>query len=336
MDQMWIEWYSNGYLTVKNNTSDWGKTNTYGHGIRPVVYISSDLIAKSGNGTKKDPYVLMEERFASSGSNIGSVKVGDYVYLEESNNPNTFTSETVASGISYSSSKDNVRYRVVKKNVDGSVKVERADVLRNLPNSVTIGSKMYVPFYYNSMDCYYKDSNNQWITEGCENHNIFHTQGSGDYEYQKSMNLGYFLNNEQNGFYTWYSEDTKDMLEKTTWNLVTGGYGKDYSNLDTNPGGSYPNSTNDKTVEAYVGLPFWGEMYSGNDLNTNYWLMNRWQDSSTRVSYILSDGYASGYHVSDPWMAVRPVVTLKSTVLVSEGKGTMKEPYQLKKGIQGA
>ena len=328
-DQMWIEWYSNGYLSIKKNSSDWSKTNTYGHGIRPVVYVSSSVLAKSGNGTKKDPYVLVNEKVASSGSKIENVKVGDYVYLEESKNPNTFTSETIASGVSYSASKDNVRYRVVKKNADGSVKVERADVLRNLPNTVAISSKMYVPFYYHSGDCYYDGANDKWYTSGCTNHNIFSTEGSGNYEYQKSMNLGYFLNNGQNGFYTWYSDNTKKMIQKTNWNLVTGGYGKDYSNLDNNPSGSYPSRTNDGIVEAYVGLPSWGEMYSGNDLNTNYWLMNRWQGSSSYVSFVDAGGHATGNHTPNPWLAVRPVVTLKSNVLLSEGKGTMTEPYTL-------
>ena len=118
------------------------------------------------------------------------------------------------------------------------------------------------------------------------------------------------------------------MIQETEYDRYTGGYGKDYSKLNNNETGSYPETTNDGKVIAKVILPTWGEMYSGNDLNMTYWYINRWTGSSSNVSFVSCYGYGSGvagYH----WFGARPVVTLKSNVKISGGEGTMTKPYSL-------
>ncbi len=306
------------------------KNNSYG--IRPVISIDSSSVVKEGDGTKANPYILLNERKVNSGSKINSVKVGDYVYLDESNNPNIFTEEYVARDLKYTTTKDKVRYRVVKKNSDGTVKVERADVLRNLPSTVAINSGIYIPYYYKaSIDgCYYNSSEEKWYTSGCTNNNIFKVEeNKAEFNYQNSINIGDYLNSSDNSFYNWYSDNTKKMIEETEYDRFTGGYGKDYSNLNNNETSTYPNTTNDGKVTAKVVLPTWGEMYTGNDLNYSYWYINRWQGSSSIVSHVGYDGYVNGSYASSGILAARPVVTLKSNVKISSGEGTMTKPYSL-------
>ena len=327
-NQMFVQWYTNGYLTAKINSDDWTLTNNRGNGVRPVISIADASMIASGTGTKKDPYVLAGERMLDTDNNVNHAKVGDYVYLDESKNPYTFTEETIARDLKYNTSKDKVRYRIVSKETDGTTKIQRADILRNLPDTISIDVGMFVPFYY-STTCGY--INNTWYTGGCDNHNIFlPTEGTGDYKYTDSENIGYFLNNASNSFYNWYSDTAKNMIAKSNWELLTVGMGKDYSHLDTNPSAAYPVRTNDGTVNTFVGLPSWGEMYSGNDINVTYWLMNRWEDSSTFCIYVNSGGYTYGFHAGYYRQAVRPVVRLKQNVKITNGKGTMTEPYTLK------
>ena len=332
-NQMFIEWYTNGYLSFKINSGDWSLTNTYGHGVRPVVSIIDTAMVSAGDGTKKDPYVLAGERMLDIDNNVNTAKVGDYVYLDESKNPYSFSSQYVARDLKYSTTKDKVLYRIVAKEADGTTKIERADILRNLPNTIATNSGYNVPYYY-SGTCGY--INGTWQSVGCEGHNMFlPNDGSGEYNYTESKNVAYYLNNASNSFYNWYSDTTKSMIAKSNWNLYTSGYGKDYSALNDNSSAEYPVRTIDGVISVNVGLPSWGEMYSGNDLNIAYWLMNRWQGSSYHVAFIYNSGSASGYSVSGinaggNWLTLRPVVRLKANVKVASGNGTMTHPYTLK------
>ena len=325
-NQMFIEWYKNGYLTKEKG--DWSLTNTYGHGIRPVISIVDTAMISAGEGTKKDPYILAGERMLDTDNNLNNAKVGDYVYLDESKNPYTFTEELVARDLKYNTTKDKVRYRIVAKEADGTTKIERADILRNLPNTIAINGSIWVPYYYSSTCGYI---NNVWQSSGCEGHNMFLPDaGSGEYKYADSKNVAYFLNNASNSFYNWYSDTTKNMIQKSNFNLYTSGKGKDYSLLNDNPSAEYPERTTDGVARAYVGLPSWGEMYTGNDLNAPYWYINRWVESSIGMAHIDNGGAATGYGTGNIWLSLRPVVHLKSNVKVVSGQGTMTEPYTLK------
>ena len=316
------------------------KVDTYGRGVRAVISIRDDVMISSGNGTKANPYVLTSERVATKDSAINNTKVGDYVYLDESNNPYTFTSEKVLNNLTYTTTKDKVRYRVVSINDDGSVKLERASLLSGLPSTIAINNGLYVQFY--TIDtgeaitsCLYDTAGkygtvNAYITGGCANHNIFNpSDGSGAFEINTGDNIAYYLNNASNSFYNWYSDKTKSMIELTEWILDTSGQGKDYSNLNDGTSTTYPNRTNDGSVNAYVGLPTWGEIYTGNDLNLSYWYINRWQGSSSNVSYVHHHGDASGYYASYAGRGVRPVIVVKSNVYITGGSGTIANPYTL-------
>ena len=327
-NQMFIQWYSNGYLSFKVNSGDWSLTNTYGNGVRPVISIADTAMISAGTGTKKDPYILAGERMLDTDNNVNNAKVGDYVYLDESKNPYTFTEETLARDLKYNTTKDKVRYRIVAKEADGTTKIERSDILRILPNTIAINSGYNIPYYYNST-CGFIDG--VWQTSGCVNHNMFlPDDGSGEYKYTESKNVANYLNNASNSFYNWYSDTTKNMIAKSNWNLYTGGYGKDYSILNNNPSAAYPARTMDGVVSANVGLPSWGEMYTGNDLNYSYWLINRWAVSSSSVAHVSNYGHAVGANAGSYWLSIRPVVRLKSNVKVVSGEGTMTEPYALK------
>ncbi len=118
------------------------------------------------------------------------------------------------------------------------------------------------------------------------------------------------------------------QIKNETYHRYTGAFGKDYSKLNDNPSGTYPDKTDDGDITTNVILPTWGEMYSGNDLNVTYWYSNRYPGSSSSVLLVGSTfGYSA--FAGDLWYAVRPVVTLKSNVKISGGEGTMTEPYSL-------
>ena len=330
-NNLWITWFNVNmeYITYAPVFS---KSNTYGHGVRPVISIKADTIVSSGSGANSDPFVLINESQLNPSSTIDNLKIGNYIYLDESNNPNSFTFEKVDIDIKYNTTKDKVRYRVIDINNNG-IKVQRADILRNLDSNVSSGHGTNVPFYYKSTGsedelCYF-DADNKYVT-GCKNHNVYRPNfGSGNYSYKDSENVGYFLNNADNSFYSWYSDKTKKMIINTDFSLVTDGYGKDYSNLDSGSGGVYPATTNDGIVSVRVGLPSWGDMYTGNDTDYSYWFINRRYNNLTNVAGISSSGNGLADYVGATWYALRPVVSLNLNCKIVSGKGTMTEPYSL-------
>ena len=324
----WHTYYNNpSKLSIEYNT------NTYGQGIRPVISIKDNVLVKDGKGTRANPYILSSERSLKKNTKLNLGKVGDYVYLDESNNPYaTEINETYINKVSNKTSTSKVRYRIVEINNDGSIKIERADVLRDLPDTVAIRFKMHIPFYsidtgegltsclFSPEKKYGEDNmTDDYYLGGCTNHNKFDLmEGEGDFEINTGENLPYYLNNATNSFYNWYSDKTKSMIIPTTVKLQQSGYSIDYSALEE-----------DGEVTLNVVLPSWGEMYTGNDLNISYWYTNRWISSSVRVSLIHHDGIGYGDNPAYPWLAVRPVVTLSPNTYVMSGNGTVNNPYSL-------
>ena len=338
---MWHTHYSN----PSNLTTETYYTNTYGQGIRPVLSIKDDVKVKYGEGTRSNPYVLSIERNLNANDRLNLAKVGDYIYLNESNGPaNSFT-EVTARSVQRTITSDKVRYRIVSINNDGSIKIERADILRNLPSGVYSIRNSYINYY--SIDsgsgetsCLYSSTrkygdagiygNTNFYINGCINHNIFNPEeGSGDFANETGENIGYYLNNATNSFYNWYSAKTKSMIIPTTFNLYTSGHAKDYSNLNDNPTASYPNNTNDGSVTANIGLPSWGDLYTGNDLNIDYWFINRYQGSNTSSTVMNNTGVISGALTAYYGFGARPVLTLSPNVYVTGGDGTVMNPYSL-------
>ena len=332
--KMWHTDYSNpGKLKIEessNNTLYY--TNTYGLGVRPVISIKDNVLVKDGKGTRDNPYILSSERNLNKNTKLNLGKVGDYVYLDESNNPYaTEINEAYINKVSNKTSTSKVRYRIVEINSDGSIRVERSYILSNLPNTISVSSDIYIPFYSidsgeGTTSCLYspekkygeENMSGDSYLGGCTNHNRFDLmEGEGDFELNTGENLPYYLNNATNSFYNWYSDKTKSMIIPTTTKLTSNGYGKDYSNLSING-----------EVNFKVNLPSWGEMYTGNDLNISYWYMNQ-GNGLQEVSIVLASGFSSNAVVIRNWVAVRPVVVLSKNTFITSGNGTANNPYSL-------
>ena len=323
----WHTYYENpSKLSISYNT------NTYGLGVRPVISIKDNVLVKSGKGTRTNPYILSSERSLKENTKLNLGKVGDYVYLDESNNPyvSEFT-ESYINKINNKTSTSKVRYRIVEINSDGSIKLERADVLKNLPDTIA-RTELYIPFYSidtgeSSTSCLYSPAkkygednmDGNYYLGGCANHNRFNLmEGEGEYVVNTGENLPYYLNNATNSFYNWYSDKTKSMIIPTTIKLTSNGYARDYSTLEE-----------DGEVILNVGLPSWGEMYTGNDLNISYWYLNRKFDLANHMSMAGSHGIGHMYIVSSQEIAIRPVVVLSKNVYITSGNGTSNNPYSL-------
>ena len=311
---------------------DWCGITDYGKGVRPVIYLSSKLMVEenkeSNYGTLHNPYCLISELKYTNGDNLNSVTIGSYIYLSEENNLYITPTENVTSRLNYSYDKTKVRYRVIGISNDGSIKVQRSDVLRNLPNTIAMNGGLYIPYYYKQNTCDFEVG----VYSECINHNHFKpTEGSGAYAYTESENIGYYLNNATNSYYNWFSDKVKSSIVTTNWNLPIGGYAKDYSEslFNTNYTGIYPNRSNDGIVEAKIGLPQWGDMFTGNDLNINYWYINRWPGSSTSISFIRSHGYVTNATSSNSYVSIRPVLNLHYNIKINGGDGTPANPYTL-------
>ena len=342
-ENSWIITYTSGE-NIKNWSTKNGqqsklsieyKTNGYGLGVRPVISIKDNVLVKSGKGTRDNPYILSSERSLKENTKLNLGKVGDYIYLDESNNPYvTEINEIYMKKISNKTSTSKVRYRIVEINNNGSIKMERVDVLKNLPNTIASSNGVSIPFYSidtgeGSTSCLYspeKKYGDDFISElgyyynGCTNHNRFDLmEGEGDFEINTGENLPYYLNNATNSFYNWYSNKTKNMIIPTTFSLKWVNQGVEYSSLEIYG-----------SVMLKVGLPSWGEMYTGNDINSSYWYINRWATSNTGISNVSKNSFA-GFATFPSCMelAVRPVIVLSKNVYITSGNGTVNNPYGL-------
>ena len=122
------------------------------------------------------------------------------------------------------------------------------------------------------------------------------------------------------------------------------------------PGGANYTNVQDETLEASVGLPTVGEMFSGNDIDLStsstktfvdvntienptasglYWTMNRYSSSHVRAvinaGYLEEGGYISSGSPSNS-LGVRTVIYLKSGLAALDfagGEGTPQSPYVL-------
>ena len=347
---VWTQWYNNidgksGTLAIdtggtvdsvtKGSTF---RTDTYGLGVRPVIYIKSDAEVKEGTGSKKDPFIISANNEYEEGSKLSDVTIGEYIYLDEGNAPSGNHSSVIVNGYSITYDKNKVAYRVIDILEDGSIKVERADVLRGLDSTISIRSNLYIPYYYKW------DSNSTSNTCGCENgtgsacywncsgKNYYQpTLGSGEYNWQESENIGYYLNNASNSYYNWFTDEIKNYISESEWNLAVTPHGKDYSEIKSyTTEGSYPNRKSDGVITAKVGLPTYGERYSGNDLNITYWYINRMNGSSSSVGVVHNIGRAPADSAGYYWHAARPVIILKSNIVIESGNGTMASPYTIK------
>ena len=320
-DNLWTTWYNGSeYITYSQIYSN---TDTYALSVRPVVTIKSDTLITGGTGFNNNPYVVKEPT-ASVGSFVNNINVGDFVYLDESNNPFYYYSDQINKDVAIPSSKDKVRYRVVDINEDGSIKVQRTDILRNMSDDIAIAYGSFIPYYCNDADCF------EEVDSGCYDNNYYKPlQGFEEYVNTEGENIGYFLNNATNSFYNWFGPNTKNLLIDREVKLDTSGYGNDYSNLDNDPSTAYPYVTNDGNVTATVFLPSWGDMFAANNINFNTLLMNRWQGSDNAISFISATGSGTSAFASLNYGTIRPVVNINNLAKVASGTGTMLDPYSV-------
>ena len=106
----------------------------------------------------------------------------------------------------------------------------------------------------------------------------------------------------------------------------------------------------DETLQASIGLPTVGEMFSGNDIDLStsstktfvdvntienptvsraYWTMNR--ESSSHARYVDLDGILYNVSTLQPF-GVRAIIYLKSgtsAITFTGGEGTAQSPYEL-------
>ena len=123
----------------------------------------------------------------------------------------------------------------------------------------------------------------------------------------------------------------KKNIINYTWTISEYHRGKDYktSLYDIDETGSCLISVNEKHVNAYVGLPQFGEIYTGNDLNWSYYYLNINCTDNDAVSGINPSGFSEGVFPAYDWYGVRPVVVLKNNVKIQSGEGTIYNPYSL-------
>ncbi|MBS7021160.1 MAG: hypothetical protein KH135_04770, partial [Firmicutes bacterium] len=316
-NKVWHTYYHNPSHLEK----DWNTTQTYGKGVRPVIYLDNSVFLTGGTGTKADPYMIFGDEKGTSGESINKQNPGEYVYLTEKN-PYTNTTKKEA-------------FRIVQIESNGTTKLERVSVLRSLPSTISTNSDYYVQYYSDTRDasntnwCAYVSGT--WYTAGCTGHNYFRpTEGTGAFEKDKGMNIAYFLNNATNSYKNWLQNQS--LLTTYSYDLPVYRYNGDYAigldrSKDTTGQSAYQNNTYDGKANVLIGLPQAGEFLSGNDININYWYINRAAGSPSTASVVDSDGGSYAYYAGHPYLAVRPVLHLKSDIKIKSGNGTPSSPY---------
>ncbi|MCF0111965.1 MAG: hypothetical protein HUJ58_08680, partial [Erysipelotrichaceae bacterium] len=134
-------------------------------------------------------------------------------------------------------------------------------------------------------------------------------------------NIGYYLNN------TWLNkQDHPEYLAKGTF--CTGPY--------TYNGKYTQAKLNSVTVKAKVGLPQIGDLFNVNNLTEGeeeivYWTCNYKKNAEQLVWVSRDKDWLFGDFSYNKY-AVRPVIYLKSNIIITTGDGTADFPYQIAEG----
>ncbi|HIR59050.1 MAG TPA: hypothetical protein IAB38_03275 [Candidatus Onthousia excrementipullorum] len=154
--------------------------------------------------------------------------------------------------------------------------------------------------------------------------------------FSSTNTIGIFLNGE---YLTSYVDSSyANMIEdSTTWYIGTVGYGNSYKLAKyTDATGT---STTSNVVEAKVGLLRFGELMAGQfdryavkggtnskGLTTTYWILT--PNSMLYLRSVNSNGNANDYSPSYAY-GIKPVLNLKSNVIITSGDGTLQNPFQI-------
>ena len=132
---------------------------------------------------------------------------------------------------------------------------------------------------------------------------------------------------DTSGTYTglYLSEMSKAMIATTTDGI------RWYAGPDDGTSYDYTKALDGTAIEATIGLPRYGEMFStqfgtGYSTSTNTWLMTKY--SSSNVWYIYNDG-SDGKYIPTNTNGVRPSMYLKSDVKITGGSGMPHDPYTI-------
>ncbi len=157
----------------------------------------------------------------------------------------------------------------------------------------------------------------------------FKTMAFGDTVYYLSTNtIGSFLNGEYLTSGTYLTEEQVNMIEdNTTWYLGIVGNGASYKlakYTDINMS-EYATST-----DAKVGLLRLGELMEGQfneySKNTNYWILTPTNSNLLRYINRLANLYEND---SMSIYSIKPSLNLKSNIIITDGDGTIQNPFKL-------
>ncbi len=147
--------------------------------------------------------------------------------------------------------------------------------------------------------------------------------------YSKDNTIGTFLNGDYLTSGTYLTSDQVNMIEDdTTWYLGTVENGDNYKLA------KYRDTTSNRltttTATAKVGLLRLGELMLGHfdkPDNNLYWLLTLASTSEVRRAFAY--GAVDSYEPRRASYGLRPAMNLKSNVVITGGKGTKKEPFQI-------
>ncbi len=166
-----------------------------------------------------------------------------------------------------------------------------------------------------------------------ENGNYKSLVFGGNVNYSSTNTIGSFLNGEYltNGDYL--TNEQVNMIENnTTWYLGAVANGQNYKlakYTDINM-----TSLTSNTTIAKVGLLRFGELMAGQFVeyisDTYSWTLTP-GDTSYYVHIIFSNGYGANFAPWNPYN-IRPSINLKSNVIITDGDGTLQNPFEIEQG----
>ena len=170
--------------------------------------------------------------------------------------------------------------------------------------------------------------------EPLKENSTFKTISFGDsVNYSSANTIGSFLNGEYltNGDYL--TNEQVNMIENnTTWYLGAVANGQNYKlakYTDINM-----TSLTSNTTIAKVGLLRFGELMAGQFVeyvsDTYSWTLTP-GDTSYYVRIIFSNGYGANFAPWNPYN-IRPSINLKSNVIITDGDGTLQNPFEIEQG----
>ena len=173
----------------------------------------------------------------------------------------------------------------------------------------------------------HEDGNGTKITSAfpLKENGTFKTIAYGDNSiFSVNNNIGQYLNSQN-----YLSDNDKNMLVTSNWYL---GKFNDGDNYKLAKYKSSDMTELNEYVTAKIGLLRVGELMCGHFdnrySNNNYWTITK--EDNTNIRGISTTGYTYAYSSSDSTVAIKPVMNLKSNVVITGGDGTKTNPFTIK------